>query len=129
VSPPRRPSLSRALDTAALVVLVLLVAALVFSGTVAGTSTKVPEPWTPSAQDDLTGEQLYGFACASCHGADLQGGEGPRLGAGSDTVDLTDAEIAEIVFLGEDDMQPLQGSLTPKQVQAITDYLRSEQTR
>jgi len=84
--------------------------------------------WTPETESGLTGAQLYDFACAACHGAGLEGGEGPKLGRGSDAVDHTDDEIVEVIFDGEDDMPALAGAITPDQAREIVAYLRTVQS-
>lgn len=109
------------------VAVTVLTVGLVISGSLAGGSPRSVEPWTPGTESGLTGAQLYGFACASCHGASLEGGDGPKLGRGSEAVDHSDDEIVEVIFGGEGDMPALTGAITPDQAREIVAYLRTVQ--
>lgn len=51
--------------------------------------------------DPAAGEALYASNCASCHGADGEGGSGPAM---ADVSGESEAEIADVVLYGAGDM-------------------------
>lgn len=77
----------------------------------------------------LTGGELYQVACAQCHGTDLEGGVGPRLGRGSDAAEDDDDEIIRRIRLGRDEMPSFANALTDDQIRSIVDFLREEQSK
>lgn len=71
--------------------------------------------------------QVYGGACASCHGVDLQGGAGPAL-KGATFVAKWDGQTTKSLYSGIADLMPLgkPGTLTSEQAEAITGYLLAQ---
>jgi cytochrome c oxidase cbb3-type subunit III len=82
-------------------------------------------------QQQTTGEgrQLFESACAGCHGLDGRGGErGPDIATRQQVVQLTDAEIMEILKGGRPAAgMPPFGSLGGVKLKALLSYLRSLQ--
>jgi mono/diheme cytochrome c family protein len=73
---------------------------------------------------DTFGADLYDISCARCHGADLEGGIGPALEAGSNAATvLTDDQIFGAIRSGPGAM-PTFPRLTDEQVSSVVDYLR-----
>ncbi len=91
------------------------------------TAPDYPLWFTPLADSDLTGDQLYTMACSYCHGTDLAGNIGPEIGAGSLVAQETDAVIEDIIRTGPGEMPAFGKVFTDGQVQSIIDYLRIEQ--
>lgn len=74
------------------------------------------------------GEDLYRATCAHCHGADLGGGIGPPIGAGSNAAtSLSDAQIAGVIAVGPGAMPSYRNRLDDEQVASVIAYLRSVQ--
>ena len=71
------------------------------------------------------GAQLFSTNCASCHGANAQGGLGPKL-AGQVTKDFPN-EADQIAFVkrGKGAMPSFAGDLTDDQIKQIVEYTRS----
>lgn len=70
------------------------------------------------------GAELFGVACAHCHGSDLSGGVGPALGAGSPASGLTDAQIGGAISVGPGSMPSFGRRLTNDQIESLIAYLR-----
>lgn len=79
-----------------------------------------------TAEQSLDGEVIYANRCARCHGADLAGGSGPALGAGSEAA-AKDDEHYRTVIVGGRGAMPAFRSLSDQQVDAVINYLRTEQ--
>ena len=95
-------------------VLVLLVAVLI-----AGCSDRL---------EGTHGEELYRVACAQCHGADLTGGLGPPIGAGSNAdIGLSDEQVANVIEVGPGAMPGFDRRLTEEQIESLVKYLRVTQ--
>ena len=75
----------------------------------------------------VTGATLYTEHCAACHGADLQGGTGPELAAGSEASELSDRRYSSRIINGRNDMPAFSEILTVDQTDEIIAYLRVEQ--
>ncbi len=76
------------------------------------------------------GEELYGRACAQCHGADLSGAAGPPIGPGSNAdVALSDAQITNVIKVGPGAMPGFDDRLTDAQIDGLVAYLRLAQQR
>jgi mono/diheme cytochrome c family protein len=81
------------------------------------------------------GEATYRASCAQCHGGDLSGTDrGPSLlEPVYGPVQLTDAELADAIRNGvEEDLwefgpMPANGALGDEQIDAIVEFVRSEQ--
>jgi mono/diheme cytochrome c family protein len=84
----------------------------------AGSSVK-----SGAGQGDLAaGRRLFAGYCASCHGADAEGGIGPSLRSPT----FADGQIASAVTRGVPGAMPaFGGKLDGAQVQAIVAYLHS----
>lgn len=80
----------------------------------------------PSA--DASGAEIYDQLCARCHGADLGGGIGPAIGAGSDVVDRSDEYIRGVIENGRGSMPAFGSTLDDGQIDRLIGYLRSEQS-
>jgi mono/diheme cytochrome c family protein len=77
------------------------------------------QPVTPD--QPISGQQAYLARCASCHGAQAQGGVGPRL-AGNPVVKVRSA-VAEIILKGRGTMAALDIPIA--ETNAILDYLEA----
>lgn len=75
----------------------------------------------------LTGRDLYVESCASCHGDMGEGAIGPAVGTGSNTVSLTDGQIAGVITVGPGTM-PAFPRLSDEQVDSLVAYLRQLDT-
>lgn len=78
---------------------------------------------------DATGEEVYVELCASCHGADLNGGVGPALGPGSNSANLGDDFLRLTIVRGRGRMPSFGSALSDDHVQRLIDYLREVQGR
>lgn len=76
---------------------------------------------TSSPDQPISGQQAYLARCASCHGAQAQGGVGPRL-AGNPIVKVREA-VAEIILKGRGTMAAI--NIPVAETNAILDYLES----
>lgn len=94
----------------------MLVAVVTLTGCVGG----------PAA--DASGPEIYSQLCARCHGADLSGGIGPALGAGSDLVDRADDYIEGVIRGGRGSMPAFGNTLDDGQIDRLIGFLRSEQS-
>lgn len=77
---------------------------------------------------DASGADIYSQLCARCHGADLGGGIGPALGAGSDLVDRADDYIEGVIRGGRGSMPAFGNTLDDSQIDRLIGFLRSEQS-
>jgi mono/diheme cytochrome c family protein len=75
---------------------------------------------------DATGEEIYAELCARCHGADLEGGIGAALGAGSSSA-AEDDEYLEFTIRNGRGRMPSFPSLEDDQVRRLVDFLREAQ--
>ncbi len=84
---------------------------------------------TPPAGDGevADGAGIYAQQCAACHGADLAGGIGPALGAGSEATTSSDEELTAVIAAGQGAMPGFQDSLTTEEIAALVGYLREVQ--
>lgn len=57
--------------------------------------------------DPVAGEAVYADNCASCHGADGEGGSGPAMD--EPAAELSEERIAEIALYGDGDMPAVEG--------------------
>lgn len=85
---------------------------------------------TPLADSGLSGRDLFNMACSRCHGTDLAGVEdvAPALGPGSESIEDSDARLAQQVAEGGDDMPRFGGVLTSEQIEMVVAYLRQVQS-
>lgn len=77
------------------------------------------------AQEEMTGAQLYQQACASCHGAQLQGGNAQSLVDGVWQFGAKDSYIFRNIKYGIPDfsMPAFERALTDRQINRIVAYL------
>lgn len=91
------------------------------------TAPEFPEWFTPLAQTDLSGQELFNMGCAYCHGIDLSGNIGPELGKGSGVANEPDSFYEDRIHNGIGEMPSFGKVFTDDQVASIIDYIRSVQ--
>lgn len=79
-----------------------------------------------SSTAGLLGAELYEQSCAGCHGAAGGGGLGPAIGPGSNSVNLSDDQMASVIVVGPGSM-PGFARLTDEQVDSLVAYVRELQ--
>lgn len=79
-----------------------------------------------SSTAGLLGAELYEQSCAGCHGASGGGGLGPAIGPGSNSVGLTDEQLAAVIVVGPGSM-PGFVRLSDEQVASLVAYVRDLQ--
>lgn len=78
-----------------------------------------------------SGESIWSFNCASCHGLDGQGAVGPALNSSQFLHSATDAQMELLVSVGVPGSQMSAfsqdhaGPLTSEQIKAVVTYIRS----
>ncbi len=78
-----------------------------------------------------TGETLWGFNCASCHGLSGEGGLGPALNSTQFLQSATDQQTEVLISVGVPGSQmgaysqDYAGPLTSEQIKALAVYIRS----
>lgn len=77
--------------------------------------------------EDASGEDVYLQVCARCHGADLGGGVGPALGAGSEAAERTDEYLLGTITNGRGRMPSFSQTLSEGQIDRVVAYLRQVQ--
>jgi cytochrome c551 len=82
---------------------------------------------TGTADPNSSGAELYSQFCARCHAADLSGGIGNALGAGSELVERPDSYIADVIANGRGSMPAFDRTLTDDEIQKLVDFIRTEQ--
>jgi mono/diheme cytochrome c family protein len=72
------------------------------------------------------GAQIFQSNCASCHGANGEGGIGPKLAGGAVVTDFP-YEQNQIAFVtkGRGGMPAFGGTLSPQQLKQVVDYTRT----
>jgi cytochrome c oxidase cbb3-type subunit III len=107
------------------ILLVVLVFGLTFSPAQRGTHSK------KSGTSGVVGRNTYNSSCAACHGLDGHGSDkAVNIGAASDAQHFSDAQLSGIIANGVPGTgMPAFRNLSPKQVQAVVQYLRSLQGR
>jgi cytochrome c6 len=81
------------------------------------------------AEDKDKAKTAYKTNCVSCHGSD---GAGTALGKSMQAADLrsqqvqskSDAELAQVITEGKNNMPAFKNMLNPEQVQGVVKYLR-----
>ena len=91
------------------------------------TAPDMPLWFTPLAQTDLSGQELFNMGCAYCHGIDLSGNIGPELGKGSGVANEPDSFYEDRIHNGFGEMPAFGKVFTDDQVASIIDYIRSVQ--
>jgi len=79
--------------------------------------------------DVALGKQVYEQNCVSCHSADLSGGIGKPLNAGSPAAGDSDKELLEVITNGVSgtSMPAWGNSLSEDEIKAVLAYIRSVQ--
>lgn len=77
--------------------------------------------------DVPAGQSIFTDACASCHGADARGGQGPNLVQQPILYRFND--LQEVVMRGRRTMPGFSGVLDRKQIEDLVTWLRTLQTR
>ena len=79
---------------------------------------------TPATASTVTdGKTLYEANCSKCHGAD--GTLGLSGAANLQTSKMADDEIKTTITNGKKMMPPNPGNLTPDQISAVADYVKT----
>ncbi len=102
-------------------------------GGVAAVADTRPPRW--AAGDAVQGEQLFIRACASCHGPDGLGGEGPMLANPVLLATATDTYLFETIRRGRSGTSmegfaapsPARPALSDSEIESIVTYLRTRQ--
>jgi glucose dehydrogenase len=99
----------------------------VAAAVVAGVATAACSGSDPAATKagDPPGARLYATTCATCHGADGGGGQGPAIGDGLAAKRFTAAEMVAIVHDGRGNMPPLSSALTDAEIRDVVAYVRT----
>jgi cytochrome c oxidase cbb3-type subunit 3 len=86
-----------------------------------------PLSHAPIGGDVAEGASLYAANCASCHGANGEGGTGTALGNAAMLALTPDAFLRHAIANGRDGtpMSGFQGKLTDPQIDSLTAFLRS----
>jgi cytochrome c551 len=77
--------------------------------------------------EDASAPDVYALSCARCHGSQLEGGVGPALGPGSNSVDQPDDYLVTTISRGFGRMPGFAGTLTDEQILSLVAFLRDEQ--
>tara|TARA_B100001750_G_C15513658_1_gene605430 strand:- start:2124 stop:2426 length:303 start_codon:yes stop_codon:yes gene_type:complete len=78
-----------------------------------------------TSQSDPTGEEIYIARCAACHGDELEGKVGPKIGKNSSAKDMPNSYWIQTMTMGKGSM-PGQ-SLTDEEVYLLIEYIRDAQ--
>jgi mono/diheme cytochrome c family protein len=89
---------------------------------------KQPEsPKAASSAGNGSGAAIFDSQCARCHGANGEGGIGPKLDGGAVTRAFRTAdEELVVVTYGRRGMPAFEKRLSPEQLRAVVDYTRTE---
>lgn len=117
--------LRRALPVAQWVVGVAAATAVVLLFTLDGD----PPEATPSLAGEIdrmvdAGKLIYAARCSSCHGAEGQGGQGPRLAGTVATLYPSTADEIAILTDGRLGMPPFGGALTEAEIAEVVLFTR-----
>ena len=85
-----------------------------------GGSTSTTLATTPS------GASLFADNCATCHGADGSGGQGPALADGAANERLSEADMVEVVTKGRAAMPSWKGVLSEAEIARVVRYVRTD---
>jgi glucose dehydrogenase/cytochrome c5 len=85
-----------------------------------GGSTSTTRASTPS------GASIFADNCATCHGADGSGGQGPALADGAANERLSEADMVEVVTKGRAAMPSWKGVLSEAEIARVVRYVRTE---
>jgi mono/diheme cytochrome c family protein/tetratricopeptide (TPR) repeat protein len=70
------------------------------------------------------GQQLYAMNCAACHGVNGEGGSGPALVGNARAAD--EANVQNIITYGRGLMPGFSATLTPEQIEVLTQFVTRE---
>lgn len=70
------------------------------------------------------GQQLYMSNCAACHGGNGEGGSGPALAGNARAADI--ANVQNIIAYGRGMMPGFSATLTPEQIETVTQFVTQE---
>ena len=76
---------------------------------------------------DASGQEIYQQLCANCHSADLNGGVGPAIGAGSNSAAQDDEFLVLTITRGRGPMPSFDSTLSDEQIARVVEYMRAEQ--
>jgi mono/diheme cytochrome c family protein len=74
-----------------------------------------------------TGQEIYQQLCANCHAADLNGGVGPAIGAGSNSAAQDDEFLVLTITRGRGPMPSFDSTLSDEQIARVVEFMRAEQ--
>ena len=98
------------------------------SPTTTSTPTSTPTTSTTSTpattSTTINASQLYSTYCASCHGANRQGGKGPALTASALSGSST-SQVALTITDGFYGMPSFSSQMTPAEINALANYLKN----
>lgn len=94
----------------------------------AGCFLSVSSVWAQNKIGTGTVAELYKTYCATCHGANLEGGQGSSLIDAEWKHGASDEEIAKSITAGFPDqgMVPWQGTLTDQQIRSLVIFIREQ---
>jgi mono/diheme cytochrome c family protein len=78
----------------------------------------------PAGPEASEGQQLYVANCAACHGLNGEGGSGPPLVGNARAADV--ANVQNIITYGRGLMPGFSATLTPEQIEAVTQFVTQE---
>ena len=108
-----------------LLVISFSVATAVLAGCGSGTATSAGGSGA-STTVPASGAAAYAFACASCHGADGSGGQGPAIGSTLAAAKYDQATLTALITSGKGAMEGYQGDLPPATIEQIATYVRTQ---
>ncbi len=82
-------------------------------------------PATTPAATVMGGPDGYAFACASCHGAEGAGGQGPAVGGTLAGSKYDQISMVALITNGKGAMEGYAGDLPPATIEAIASYVRT----
>ena len=95
-------------------------------------AAREPNPVKPTPESIASGKRIYGYDCASCHGASGDGKTAvakdlrmPDLSDPARLKDRTDGEIFYILKNGHGDMPPEGSRVKVEQLWDLVNYIRS----
>ena len=91
-------------------------------------SSNTPPPPAAPEEASSVGQDLFSARCTSCHGANLAGGVGPALGAGSRIAGLSDDDVRAIITNGRSGMPAFGSRLESGEIEEVIKYLREVQS-
>jgi mono/diheme cytochrome c family protein len=86
----------------------------------------VDEPTEEVAPEDVDGAAIFSERCASCHGADGEGRNGPQLSDGRAVERFPDVQAQiDVVTDGRGGMPSFESRLSEAEIQAVVEYTRA----